>query len=72
MSLTLGTKSLRHPTGFSVGTLWRIAQGAYTRMTRASRLRRELETMDSHLLADIGVSRAQLRFEIDEWERIGR
>jgi uncharacterized protein YjiS (DUF1127 family) len=34
-------------------------------MMRAAALRRELDRMDARMLSDIGVSRAQLQFEVD-------
>ena len=45
--------------------LWHAARDAQKRMKRVAALRRELDRMDAHMLSDIGVSRAQLHFEID-------
>lgn len=65
MSLALYTRRSLRLRSLSPLVLWRSAKGIYTRMERASALRRELERMDAHMLADIGVSRAQLQFEVD-------
>ena len=45
--------------------LWDAAHGAQKRMARQVSLQRELDRMDAHMLSDIGISRAQLTFEID-------
>ncbi|GAB0115033.1 DUF1127 domain-containing protein [Acidisoma sp. C75] len=53
----------------------RLVNGLLTRLrrhARAAALRRELERMDERMLGDLGVSRAQLGFEIDHWERLSR
>jgi uncharacterized protein YjiS (DUF1127 family) len=42
-----------------------MAGTARKRMQRQASLRRELDRMDAHMLSDIGVSRAQLAFEVD-------
>ena len=64
MSLSLGTTQ-----NFSLRALssqvWHAARDAQKRMKRAAALRRELDRMDAHMLSDIGVSRAQLEFEVD-------
>jgi uncharacterized protein YjiS (DUF1127 family) len=65
MSLTLNTRRFRRVQMLSPLGLWRAARDALARMERASALRRELEHMDAHMLSDIGVSRAQLQFEVD-------
>ena len=61
--------SLRTTQSFSRGNLpsriWRAALDMRKRMKREAALRRELDRMDAHMLADIGVSRAQLDFEVD-------
>ena len=64
MSLSLGTT---YTTSFSAlsSRLWHAARDARKRMKRAAALRRELDRMDDRMLSDIGVSRAQLRFEVD-------
>jgi uncharacterized protein YjiS (DUF1127 family) len=69
MSLSLGTTR----TGLwasrlrtlSWSHLWHAALYARKRMKRAAALRRELDGMDARMLSDIGVSRAQLQFEVD-------
>ncbi len=43
----------------------RTARAALKRIERNAALRRELDRMDDRMLSDIGVSRAQLGFEID-------
>ena len=69
MSLSLGTTSrgvwasLRRTRFMS--DLWPRARAALKRMERAAALRRELDRMDDHMLSDIGVSRAQMLFEVD-------
>ena len=45
--------------------LWHAARDARQRMKRTAILQRELDRMDAHMLSDIGISRAQLRFELD-------
>jgi uncharacterized protein YjiS (DUF1127 family) len=64
MSLSLGITRTYSP-GVLLSRLWHTARDAQTRMKRDAALRRELDRMDAHMLADIGVSRAQLRFEVD-------
>ncbi len=64
MSLSIGTTqivSLRTLTS----RVWHAARDAQKRMRREASLRRELDRMDAHMLADIGVSRAQLEFEVE-------
>jgi uncharacterized protein YjiS (DUF1127 family) len=68
MSLTLGRKATNRPFSSTPGRILQIVRDRYARMAKASRLKRELATMDPRMLADIGVSRAQLRFELEEWE----
>ncbi len=64
MSLSLGTT--RPSWIWSLAPrLWHAAVDARTRMRRAAALRRELDRMDARMLSDIGVSRAQLEFEVD-------
>ncbi len=69
MSLTLGRKPANGSWIAAPARLWRSFHQRYTRRAKANRLKRELATMDARMLADIGVSRAQLRFEVEEWER---
>ncbi len=65
MSLSLRTtRSLGLPKP-SPGGLWRAMQQAVAGLGRAGALRREIDRMDDHMLSDIGVSRAQLGFEVD-------
>ncbi len=65
MSLTLRTThSIPRPRRSFAG-LWRTARAALKRIERNAALRRELDRMDDRMLSDIGVSRAQLGFEID-------
>jgi len=64
MSLSLGlTQASRLWTLPS--QLWHAAQDARRRMRRTAALQRELAQMDARMLSDIGVSRAQLQFEVD-------
>ena len=65
MSLTLGTsRTLRLPKA-SAAILWRGLAEGVKRIRRNAALRRELDRMDDHMLSDIGVSRAQMLFEVD-------
>ncbi len=72
MLLSLGTKHAGWPAVTGVGRVWQSLHDRYARMAKAARLRRELDRMDARMLSDIGVSRAQLAFDIDRWERGGR
>ncbi len=72
MSLTLDTRALSTDVRAAPIPLWRRLASAYAAATRRAALRRELDRMDAHMLADIGVSRAQLRFELEEAGRRGR
>ncbi len=67
MSLSLGTT---RPSWLWTlpSRLWHAAIDARMRMRRAAALRRELDRMDARMLSDIGVSRAQLEFEVDHRE----
>ncbi|MCB8879159.1 DUF1127 domain-containing protein [Acidisoma cellulosilytica] len=69
MSLTLGRKTASRSLIASPGLVWQTVRDRYTRMAKANRLKRELATMDGRMLSDIGMSRAQLGFEIEAWER---
>jgi uncharacterized protein YjiS (DUF1127 family) len=53
--------------GFSraLATLW--ARWQHARLQRETR--RQLDQMDDHMLQDLGVSRAQLEFEVDHASR---
>ncbi len=64
MSLSIGTTPAVSP-GTLIPRLWHNARAALKRMRRQVVLRRELDRMDAHMLSDIGVSRAQLEFEVD-------
>jgi uncharacterized protein YjiS (DUF1127 family) len=64
MSLSLGTTQTFSLAALS-SRLWHAAGTARKRMQRQASLRRELDRMDAHMLSDIGVSRAQLAFEVD-------
>jgi uncharacterized protein YjiS (DUF1127 family) len=64
MSLSLGTTQTVSLRALS-SQVWHAARDARKRMQRAAALRRELDRMDAHMLSDIGVSRAQLEFEVD-------
>jgi uncharacterized protein YjiS (DUF1127 family) len=65
MSLSLGTTRSSSSLWALPSRFWHAARDAQKRMQRAAALRRELDRMDAHMLSDIGVSRAQLEFEID-------
>jgi uncharacterized protein YjiS (DUF1127 family) len=69
MSLTLGRKAANRPLNSVSGRFWQAVRDRYVRMATANRLKRELATMDARMLSDIGVSRAQLHFTVEEWER---
>lgn len=71
MSLTLGRKTASRSVFASPTRLWQGFRDRYTRMAKANRLKRELATMDPRMLSDIGVSRAQLGYEIEKWQRDG-
>jgi uncharacterized protein YjiS (DUF1127 family) len=72
MSLSLGTRFAGQPARLTAGRFWQSIRSRYARMMRATRLRRELSLMDERMLSDIGVSRAQLGYELDKWEAGGR
>ncbi|HTI00018.1 MAG TPA: DUF1127 domain-containing protein [Acidisoma sp.] len=72
MSLAIDTRALSTEARRAPTRLWRRLATAYVAATRRAALRRELDRMDAHMLADIGVSRAQLRFELEEAGRRGR
>lgn len=69
MSLTLGRPAVSRVVGLPLARIWRGIRARCTGLATAQRLKRELATMDARMLSDLGVSRAQLRFEIEEWER---
>jgi uncharacterized protein YjiS (DUF1127 family) len=63
MSLTLGTtRHFRLPTP---SVIWRALVAGVKRIRRDAALRREMERMDDHMLSDLGLSRAQMTFEVD-------
>jgi uncharacterized protein YjiS (DUF1127 family) len=65
MSLTLGTsRRLRAPKASPI-ILWRAITTLLGRLSRDAALRRELQGMDDHMLSDLGISRAQMMFEVD-------
>lgn len=72
MSLTLGKRVLSAEARRAPTRLWQRLMTAYRAAARRAALRRELDHMDPHILADIGVSRAQLRFELEGAKRHGR
>lgn len=72
MSVTIGRPAVSRFVGTPIARIWRGIRERYTRLATAQRLKRELATMDARMLSDIGVSRAQLRFEVEEWERARR
>lgn len=72
MSLSLDTRVLSAEALRVPNRLWRGLAAAYAGAARRAALRRELDRMDAHMLSDIGVSRAQLRFELEEAGRHGR
>jgi uncharacterized protein YjiS (DUF1127 family) len=66
MSLTLRTTGFSRPRRrISLAGLWRAARQGLKRMERDAALRRDLSRMDDRMLADIGVSRAQLEYQVD-------
>jgi len=64
MSLSLGT-TRAFWIGALASRLWHGMRDTRLRMQRAAALQRELDRMDARMLSDIGVSRAQLEFEVD-------
>jgi uncharacterized protein YjiS (DUF1127 family) len=72
MSLTLDTRALSTEARRVPHRLWQGLATAFAAAARRAALRRELDRMDAHMLADIGVSRAQLRFELEDAARRGR
>jgi uncharacterized protein YjiS (DUF1127 family) len=69
MSLTLAR--LGRPTGLgpALQYLRHAAAARLRRMAQGAALRRQMERMDPHIMADLGISHAQLHFEIEEWVR---
>ena len=51
---------------------WRRFRRAYALALRDEVSRRNLRRMDDHMLADIGISHAQAKFEVDRkpWHRL--
>jgi uncharacterized protein YjiS (DUF1127 family) len=64
MSLSIGT-TRDHRLGALPSRLWHAMREAQKRMARTASLQREFDRMDARMLSDIGVSRAQLHFEVD-------
>jgi uncharacterized protein YjiS (DUF1127 family) len=64
MSLSLRTTRPFALRAFS-SRLWHAARDAQKRLARKVALQRELDRMDDRMLSDIGVSRAQLQYEVD-------
>lgn len=69
MSLTLGRKTANRSLFVSPARLWQAFQARYARIAQANRLKRELARMDPRMLSDMGISRAQMGFELEAWER---
>ena len=66
MSLSIGTTRASW-LGALPFRLWHAARDAQKRMKRTAALQRELDRMDARMLSDIGISRAQLSFEVDRY-----
>jgi uncharacterized protein YjiS (DUF1127 family) len=66
MSLSIGTIRLRRHIELSPVSIWHATVRYINRLRQQAALRREIERMDDHMLADIGISRAQALFEVDE------
>lgn len=66
MSLALDTRLVSATARRAPALLWHRLVAAYGAFSRQAALRRELDRMDAHMLSDIGVSRAQLLFEIEQ------
>lgn len=69
------TRGIGHVAPHLVMTLrlgWRRFRRAYALALRAEVSRRNLQRLDDHMLADIGVSHAQAKFEADRkpWHRL--
>jgi uncharacterized protein YjiS (DUF1127 family) len=64
MSLSLGTTQISRLWALPT-YLWQAVRDARRRMKRSATLQRELAHMDARMLSDIGVSRAQLQYEVD-------
>ena len=69
MSLALETRAYSTKLRLAPAALLRRLARAYGAAARRAALRREVERMDAHMLSDLGVSRAQLRFELEEMAR---
>jgi uncharacterized protein YjiS (DUF1127 family) len=65
MSLSIQTIRLRRHIELSPALIWRATVRYIDRLRQHAALRREIERMDDHMLADIGLSRAQALFEVD-------
>ncbi len=68
MSLTLGFTRFGRSTETKARTATKpsflaVLATRFATMRRRAALRREVERLDDHMLADIGISRAQLLFE---------
>ncbi len=66
MSLSIQTIRLGRHIEVSPVSIWHATASYINRIRRQAALRREVERMDDHMLADIGLSRAQALFEVDE------
>lgn len=72
MSLALETRAYSAKLRLAPAAFLRRLGRAYVAAARRAALAREVERMDAHMLSDLGVSRAQLRFELEEAGRRGR
>ncbi|GAB0118236.1 DUF1127 domain-containing protein [Acidisoma sp. 7E03] len=70
MSLALDTRLVSAKVRRTPLSVWQLLLRVYTASARRAALRRELDRMDAHMLSDLGVSRAQLLFEIEEDTRL--
>jgi uncharacterized protein YjiS (DUF1127 family) len=66
MSLSIQTIRLGRHIELSPVSIWHATASYINRIRLQAALRREVERMDDHMLADIGLSRAQALFEVDE------
>jgi uncharacterized protein YjiS (DUF1127 family) len=66
MSLSIETIRLRRHIELSPVSMLHATVRYINRLRQQAALRREVERMDDHMLADIGLSRAQALFEVDE------
>lgn len=66
-TLTLGLPLIRFGTGF--GRLAAALLARWQHIRRLQETKRYVAQMDDHMLSDIGVSRAQVTFELDRVRR---